>query len=231
MSVLSPFITSIKSGHRIPVLILSEEDVLHLIHHFSQRELDTWDALVHEVIPGVHIYEKDEEKKEFSIEKVRTFLSDIALSEYVRPAFYILKDIDLASLSAMNALLKIFEDRPEWTVILCTATRHESLLETIRSRVIVVSLNQESTTPLWDDLLQAIEDFTRGNRTPLLLTLFHEAFERSEALAIMNHYYKHKKQAMSLSELELYEKIVEAITLSNEPTRNLLDVFFLSQES
>lgn len=113
MSVLSPFITSIKSGHRIPVLILSEEDVLHLIHHFSQRELDTWDALVHEVIPGVHIYEKDEEKKEFSIEKVRTFLSDIALSEYVRPAFYILKDIDLASLSAMNALLKIFEDRPE----------------------------------------------------------------------------------------------------------------------
>lgn len=47
----------------------------------------------------------------------------------------------------------------------------------------------------------------------------------------MNHYYKHKKQAMSLSELELYEKIVEAITLSNEPTRNLLDVFFLSQES
>ncbi len=76
------------------------------------------------------------------VKNMRLAISDI----YVRPnesekRCYIIEDGDGLSVACQNVLLKSLEEPPEFSVFIITCTSKEKLLETIRSRCVVLSLS------------------------------------------------------------------------------------------
>jgi DNA polymerase-3 subunit delta' len=78
------------------------------------------------------------------IEQIRVILEDIT----VRPAHgrkvYLIQEADRMTPQAQNCLLKTLEEPPPYAVILMTASNFESLLITIRSRVVHLKLGRYS---------------------------------------------------------------------------------------
>lgn len=75
------------------------------------------------------------------VKNMRAAISDI----YVRPnesekRCYIIEDGDGLSVPCQNVLLKSLEEPPEFSVFIITCTSKEKLLETIRSRCVVLTL-------------------------------------------------------------------------------------------
>ncbi|MBQ2881257.1 MAG: AAA family ATPase [Clostridia bacterium] len=76
------------------------------------------------------------------VKNMRLAISDI----YVRPnesekRCYIIEDCDVLSVACQNVLLKSLEEPPEFSVFIMTCTSKEKLLETIRSRCVVLTLS------------------------------------------------------------------------------------------
>ncbi len=227
MARIDSIISSLKKGWHPPTLIMSEQDALILVNSLSGTDLSSIDSVYSENIPWVFLYEKEEGKKELSISIVRKLISDISLGSYSKLAIYILRDIDQCSLAAMNALLKILEDIPKWILIIGTATKQESLIETIRSRSIIISLNNTEYTPLSTELQEAIKHYIEWSIVDLLIILYKEKFSRETSLSLLEYYFDNGKAWLQGSKLIRFEESIEAILLSNEPTRNILDNFFL----
>ena len=75
------------------------------------------------------------------VKNMRSAISDI----YVRPnesekRCYIIEDCDDLSVQCQNVLLKSLEEPPQFSVFILTCTSKEKLLETIRSRCVVLTL-------------------------------------------------------------------------------------------
>jgi DNA polymerase III delta prime subunit len=227
MSLLENIIIALKQDRKIPTLITSESDAIEIINSFSGINITKLDAIKEDAHTGIYLYEKLEGKKEMSIDIIRKFLTDIVLRDYGGRSIYIIRDIDHASLAAMNSLLKVFEDTPDYAIIICTATTSESLLETIRSRSIIISVNKENTPLLSDDLLGGLMSYADGNIMPLLTLLYGVKLERSEAIALILKYFELCKSNLDSYSLEQMETAIERLILSNESTRNILDTIFL----
>lgn len=58
----------------------------------------------------------------------------------------IIQDSHLLTIEAQNALLKVLEEPPENTLIILTAENGDALLPTVRSRVSIISLQNEQVT-------------------------------------------------------------------------------------
>lgn len=82
------------------------------------------------------------------IDQIRTAIDDIM----VRPAqgrkVYLIEEADRMTTQAQNCLLKTLEEPPPYAVILMTASSFESLLITIRSRVVHLKLGRYSREEL-----------------------------------------------------------------------------------
>ena len=89
------------------------------------------------LLENVFLYEKSEEKKHMSIADIRRFLEDISVQPYSPKALYILRDFDEATPEAMNACLKVFEEPPDYAIILMSVKNPENILETIHSRTLL----------------------------------------------------------------------------------------------
>lgn len=95
---------------------------------------------------GIHpdIYEHSAEggAKSFHIEVVRDVISDVYMppneAEY---KVYILGNTHCMSENAQNAILKVLEEPPAYTVFILTVENRTMLLETVLSRAIVLSLS------------------------------------------------------------------------------------------
>ena len=79
---------------------------------------------------------------DIDVKSMRAAISDI----YVRPnesekRCYIIEDGDGLSVACQNVLLKSLEEPPEFSVFIITCTSKEKLLETIRSRCLVLTLS------------------------------------------------------------------------------------------
>lgn len=102
--------------------------------------------IFNKIHPDVSVYEKEADKKEFSVKIVKTsIISDI----YIKPneangKICIIKDADLMNINAQNALLKIFEEPPTGVKFILCCESAANMLETIRSRATVYSLNSGS---------------------------------------------------------------------------------------
>ena len=197
MSSLLSLIESIQIGHRPPALIMSEIDALFLINSLLSINLDSIESLYQYPDLGVSLYEKEEGKKELSVAIIRRIITDLSLTTTHPYPICIIRDIDQCSLSAMNALLKTLEEIPEGYIIIGTASSSESLLETIRSRAIIVSLNTSSHL-LDDEYRMKIDQYISGDPTTLLVALFHEKkLSNEQALALMQYYFQQAKSSMS----------------------------------
>ncbi len=91
--------------------------------------------------PDVH-YITHEKPGLISVDEVRRQLStDVQIRPYeARYKVYIMEDAHLMNVMAQNALLKTLEEPPAYVVILLLTPNGESLLETIRSRVVTLPL-------------------------------------------------------------------------------------------
>ena len=87
-------------------------------------------------------YEVSSEKSTISIEQIR----DLQKTVYTRPVYgerkvYVIFDADKMTVQAQNCLLKTLEEPPVSTTIIMTTSSYNSMLETIRSRVIRMSID------------------------------------------------------------------------------------------
>lgn len=93
----------------------------------------------------VQVIEKDLDKTEFTIDKIRAMKMDT----FIAPGsaaykVYILKDSHLLNIQAQNALLKTLEEPLEDTFFILTCESASLLLETIRSRAVIFDLDQKT---------------------------------------------------------------------------------------
>lgn len=80
-------------------------------------------------------------EKTFSVDDVRGLVSDVQIRPYSSHyKIYIVPDAQLMTPQAQNALLKTLEEPPDYAVILLLAESADAMLETIRSRCIVLTL-------------------------------------------------------------------------------------------
>lgn len=82
---------------------------------------------------------KTTKSKALSVETVRAATKDMYLKPYLaEKRVFIIPDGDLMTIPAQNALLKVFEEPPEYCIIIIIANNYEALLPTIRSRAIPI---------------------------------------------------------------------------------------------
>jgi len=121
----------------------------------------------------------------------------------------------------MNALLKLLEDTPAYTIILLVVSDRESLLETIHSRTI--NLFRDSHHIVDDTHREAIRDFFTGKDVSWITTLFGMKPTREEALDILT-------LALGYAPSEYIDPIEQGLIdlyTTNESPRSILDVVFL----
>jgi DNA polymerase-3 subunit delta' len=82
------------------------------------------------------------------IEQIRLILDDIAVKPSAGRKVYSIEDADRMTTQAQNCLLKTLEEPPEYAVIMMTASNPESLLTTIRSRVVQCRLARYSAAEI-----------------------------------------------------------------------------------
>lgn len=208
----------------LPV-ILDEIRALERIRLFTGQHIIDLDECQSGMIDRVFLFQKAEEKKQFSVVDARNFIEEISLQPYDGSALYILRDFDEATLEAMNACLKTFEEPPSYAHILIVVKSPEKLLETIRSRSLL-DFHEPSQEPLPESLSLLIASYYNGDPSGFISYLHRSKYDDTTALSILRSAasYAWEKQ------LELIEEAMNQIVHVNESSRNILERVFLYQE-
>lgn len=101
--------------------------------------------IANSIHPDVQLFEREKDKKEFSVKIIRDFIKNDA---FIKPneadgKVFIIKDAESMNINAQNAMLKIFEEPPVGVKFILCCDSVTSLLETIRSRATAYSLLSE----------------------------------------------------------------------------------------
>lgn len=80
------------------------------------------------------------ETRNIVIKQIRDLIEDISIRPSEGKKVYLVEEADRMTIQAQNCLLKTLEEPPAYAVILLTSSIFESLLITIRSRVVQISL-------------------------------------------------------------------------------------------
>ena len=96
--------------------------------------------------PDVSFYEREKDKKEFSVKIIRDVIKPAV---FIKPGeadgrVCVIKDAETMNISAQNAFLKILEEPPKNVKFILCCDSAGSMLETIRSRATVYSMNSLS---------------------------------------------------------------------------------------
>jgi len=106
----------------------------------------------------LNILEKEVDKKQIGVEQVREFIKKLGLSSFHNSyKIGIIKDAELLSLGAQNALLKTLEEPREKVIIVLITENVEFLTTTISSRAQVLYFYPISTAAVYDYLLASSE--------------------------------------------------------------------------
>ncbi len=135
------------------------------------------------------IYVTHEKPGVISVEEVREQINaDINIKPYAgKRKIYIVNEAEKMNPQAQNALLKTFEEPPEYAVIILLTTSAESLLPTIRSRAVFLSMKPVSDALIKKFLMEEVKipdykadvcvAFARGNIGKAKLLAGNEDFE------------------------------------------------------
>ncbi len=207
-------------------LILDEESILECITAFTNTHISDFDACKELLLESVFIYEKSEEKKHMSVTDIRRFIEEVSLQPYAGKALYILRNFDDATPEAMNACLKLFEDPPEYTIILLWVKNPEKILETIRSRTISL-FRENNTVRLPLEVRDMIQEYFDGKVEGLIWYLYTAKYDQGMALAILRESLKYADKNLLIS----IEVALIHIFQVNENPRNILDRVFLCKNT
>lgn len=110
----------------------------------------------------LNILEKEADKKQIGVEQTREFIKNLSLSSFHNSyKIGIVKDAELLSLGAQNALLKTLEEPREKVIIILITENVELLTATISSRAQILYFYPVSTAAVYDYLL-ASSDINRS---------------------------------------------------------------------
>ena len=170
-----------------------------------------------------------------SVDDIREQVNnDIVVKPYAaKRKVYIINEAEKMNPQAQNALLKTFEEPPEYAVILLLTTNAEELLPTIRSRAVILNMKpvadglikkylteQESIPEYKADVCVA---FARGNIGKAKLLARNEEFDniREDAINLL----KYVKQ-MEVSELTAQVKKVTGYKLEVNDYLDIIMVWY-----
>jgi DNA polymerase-3 subunit delta' len=103
----------------------------------------------------LHILEPEENKKNISIEQVREFIKMLNLSSFLNSyKIGLIKEADLLTPEAQNALLKTLEEPKEKVIIILLVTAEEKLPLTILSRGQILYFYPVAATVIYDYLVK-----------------------------------------------------------------------------
>ncbi len=116
--------------------------------------------------------DKGKPKKEIQIHQIR----DMIEQAYIMPneaegKAFIVHEAELMNTQAQNALLKLLEEPPRGVVIILSTATPSMLLETVRSRCVLLAEQDEAARPegeLRQDVLAYLELTAKGSRSELL---------------------------------------------------------------
>ena len=124
----------------------------------------------------IHIRRETDDKgklrKEIRVDQVRDIIgqAQIMANEANGKAF-VIHEAELMNENAQNALLKLLEEPPGGIVLILSTATPTMLLETVRSRCIEISANDDASGPDADvrrEVLQYLELTAKGKRSELL---------------------------------------------------------------
>lgn len=136
-----------------------------------------------------------ESKQNIGIEQIQTLYQHTKTG---RPLCIIIEDAHLMTRDAQNALLKLLEEPPENTYFILTSINEHKLLQTIRSRCLIVPVRPVSDSVLLEefsnstikDLLALIK--TSGGKLGTLMKLIEDTDTHDAHKTIVNaakHFY------------------------------------------
>ncbi|NDK19515.1 hypothetical protein GW819_01605 [Candidatus Gracilibacteria bacterium] len=211
---LASLLEKFESGHSIPPVVLSNEDVTTVVNTLKKTHFLDLYEMRKEYIDGVFFFEN--ETGVIKIEQTRNIIEQSSKRSSSGYDIFIIERIDTLTLAAANSLLKLFEEVPSNILILLTSdSGREAMIETLASRVIFISSNILHTS-LDSNIREKINDyFDAGDSAPFLSFLAKEKLEKGEYLAILIA-LKDRVLSGDIKNLETIEKIESGIiTLSS----------------
>ena len=99
-----------------------------------------------------------EKVKLFSVDDARKLAEDIQIRPFSgRYKIYIVPDAQMMNVQAQNALLKTLEEPPEYAVLILLTTSTDAMLETIRSRCVLLDLKPVEDAKVRQYLMEQCE--------------------------------------------------------------------------
>ena len=93
--------------------------------------------------PDIVIVKPDGDRKTIGAERIRELIVDAYTKPFLsKKKIYIFPDAQIMTEQAQNAFLKLLEEPPEYAVFIIIATNAELLLQTVRSRCVIVRFSQ-----------------------------------------------------------------------------------------
>ena len=123
------------------------------------------------VLEGIHpdvTVVRDTEHRELTVDAVRALRQDV----YIRPneaarKVYIIADSHQLNERDQNVLLKIVEEGPPYAAFIFCADSPAALLETIRSRCVMLKYDDGAESPLRPDAVELCRAFAAGRLLPV----------------------------------------------------------------
>jgi hypothetical protein len=222
ISPINTYIASIQSNNSTTPIMMDELSIFLVLSWVTGQHLLSYEELIEANITNIFVYDIPEDKKEFNIETVRSCIVDIELKPYEWKNIYILRHFSTATLQAQNALLKILEECPIYAAIILEVDNPNSVLETIRSRVIDLTLsrNWELMNPIGSEI---VEYYKNKNYKKLAQAIYNLKCTSNEAIAILYSVYPYLNE----NEMIKCNIAIESLNTTHENPRWILDVFFI----
>lgn len=191
-----------------------------------------------QAISGNHpdiIYVKHDKPASIGVEDIREQLTgDVQIRPYNgKYKIYIIPDAEKMTVQAQNAILKTIEEPPEYAIIILLAANEQALLDTIRSRCVVLSLKPVPDERVKEYLMEEIQipdyqadicaAFAQGNIGKAVRLASSEDFAaiKSSAMQLIRN-----AGTMEISELIQFVKDIQVYKISIEDYLDLLALWY-----
>ena len=227
--LLTSLIEKFTSGHSIPPVVLSNDDVISVINTLKKTHFLDLYEIRKEYIEGVFFFENESEI--IKIDRARDIIAQASKRSNSLYDIFIIEGIDTVTLAAANSLLKLFEEVPSNILILLTSySQRDSMIETLASRVMFISTNIYKTS-LDPEIRTKIDIyFDAGDIAPIISYIAQEKLEKSVYMSILLELQK-RICSGHIKKLEIIEKIEKGIitlSSSNANPRWFIDDVILS---
>ena len=176
------------------------------------------------------VYVVHEKEKLISVDEIREqVVGDVAIRPYNgRRKVYIITDAQLMNAQAQNALLKTLEEPPEYAVILLLTTNAYTLLDTIRSRCVLLDLKPVRDDQVMHYLMEHVQ--IPDYQAKLCAAFAQGSIGRAMALATSEDFQDLREMALravktaGAMDVAAIREQVETMTGQKEHIQDLLDV-------